>query len=384
MSDVLPAQAVQAHRAALARALLGAPLPPGADAACAALAAREGVLPLLEATLRRSVEWPALPASLRTTLQEGARRAVALDLYRRHELARVAAALAAAGVRVLVLKGNALGLWLYPQAHLRPTRDIDLLFASRAEADRAVDLLAPLGYVAEPDPGMLFFERKCQLRVAGGNRCELDLHSKLLNAPLFAETLPFDELWAASQPLPGLPAQVRALGAVHALLHACLNRVLDIQTGEPERLKLPYDVHLLAGRLDEAAWRQLQALACQRRIAGACVRVFGEARCLYATAFPPDVLAALEAAAAVEPLDWSRLGDWRYMQWRNLLAVPGLGGRLRWLYERVFPTRSRMRGRYGDGSWLQLMGWRLRRGMRLLGNRGISPPGSGTSKEDTT
>jgi len=384
MSDARPAQAVQAQRAALARALLGAPLPAGADAVWAALAAREGVLPLLEATLRGAAEWPALPEALRTTLQEGARRAVALELYRRHELARVAAVLAGGGLRVLVLKGNALGLWLYPQSHLRPTRDIDLLFASRAEADRAVDLLAPLGYVAEPDPGTLFFERKCQLRVAGGNRCELDLHSKLLNAPLFADTLPFDELWAASQPLPGLPVQVRALGAVHALLHACLNRVLDIQTGEPERLKLPYDVHLLAARLDGAAWHQLQVLACQRRIAGACVRVFGETRQLFATEFPPSVLTALDAAAAGEPLDWSRLGDWRYMQWRNLLAVPGLGGRLRWLYERVFPTRSRMQGRYGEGSWLQLMGWRLRRGMRLLGNRGIARSGSATSKEDTT
>lgn len=383
MSDAQPAQTLQAPRAALARALRGAPLPADADAAWAALAAREGVLPLLEAALRRSAEWPALPESLRTTLQEGARRAVALELYRRHELARVAAALAEAGLRVLVLKGNALGLWLYPQPHLRPTRDIDLLFASRAEADRAVELLAPLGYVAEPDPGTLFFERKCQLRVAGGNRCELDLHCKLLNAPLFADTLPFDELWAASQPLPALPAQLRALGAVHALLHACLNRVLDIQTGEPERLKLPYDVHLLAGRLDEAAWHRLQALACQRRIAGACMRVFGETRRLFATEFPPSVLAALDAAAASEPLDWARLDDWRYMQWRNLLAVPGLGGRLRWLYERVFPTRSRMQGRYGEGNWWQLMGRRLRRGIRLLGNRGIGLPGSRTSKEDS-
>lgn len=369
MSAAVPVQARRAPRAALARALLGDPLPMEADDDWAALASQEGVLPLLEARLRPSAEWPSLPAALRKALQEGARQAVALDLYRRHELARVAAVLADADLRALVLKGNALGLWLYPQSHLRPTRDIDLLFASRTEADRAVGLLARLGYVAEPDPGKLFFERKCQLRVAGGNRCELDLHSKLLNAPLFADALPFDELWAASQPLPGLPAQLRALGAVHALLHACLNRVMDIQIGEPERLKLLYDVHLLADRLDEITWHQLQALACQRRIAGACARVFGEARRLFATEFPSSVLAALDAAAASEPLDWARLDDWRYMQWRNLLAVPGLGGRLRWLYERVFTTRSRMQGRYGEGNWWQLMGRRLRRGLFHMRNR---------------
>jgi hypothetical protein len=348
-----------------------------------ALAAREGVLPMLETRLQQASDGCALPQALREGVQAGVRQAKALELYRRHELARIAAVLANARLRVLLLKGNALCLWLYPQPHLRPTRDIDLLFASREELAHAVQLLAPLGYVAEPDPGRLFFERKCQLRVDGHIRCELDLHWKLLNSPLFADSLPFDELWSASQALPGLPVQMRALAPVHALLHACLNRVLDIPTGEPERLKLLFDVHLLAGRLTASDWAQLQALACQRQIAGGCLHVFGEAQAMLGTVFPATLLSVLSAAASREPLDWTRLRDWRYMQWRSVLAVPARL-RMRWLYERLFPTGSRMRGRYGPGSWGQLMIRRLRRGLTLLCKRSADVPAKAGSDGETT
>lgn len=370
MIAAAPSLPIKHARRALAQALLGAPLPLAlADADGLALARREGVLPLLEAALRASPQWPELPQAFRYGLQAEVRQAIGLDLFRRHELARVAAALAAGGLRVLLLKGNALGLWLYPQPHLRVTRDIDLLFASRAEADRAVDLLSPLGYEAEPDPGRLFFERKSTLRVDGRSRCELDLHCRPLNAPLFAEALPFQRLWSQAQPLPGLPDGIRGLSPVHAVLHACLNRVLDIQTGEPQRLKLLFDVHLLAARLEAGHWIELVGQARARGIAGGCLRVFDETSALFDTRFPDDVLEDLRRAAASEALDWTRLTDWRYMQWRNFLAVPGWRARLRWLWERLFPTRSRLlgrRNRYGEGHWMLLLLRRLRYGIRRL------------------
>lgn len=354
-------------RTQLAQALLGAPLPLAlADADGLALARREGVLPLLEAALRASPQWPELPQAFRHGLQAEVRQAIGLDLFRRHELSRVAAALAAGGLRVLLLKGNALGLWLYPQPHLRVTRDIDLLFASRAEADRAVDLLSPLGYVAEPDPGRLFFERKSKLLVDGSSRGELDLHCKLLNAPLFAEVFAFDALWTPAMALPGLPPAVRALAPVQALLHACLNRALDIQTGEPERLKLAWDVHLLASRLAPHEWEQLLAVAREKRIAGACMRMFDETRTLFATPFPPPVLSGLQAAMASEPLDWARLQDWAYMQWQNYCALPTRGLRLRWLQERLFPPMSRLNALYGEGARLRLQSRRLGRAFARL------------------
>ncbi|MCR6496054.1 nucleotidyltransferase family protein [Thermomonas sp. S9] len=371
MIAAAPSLPIKHARRALAQALLGAPLPLAlADADGLALARREGVLPLLEAALRASPQWPELPQAFRYGLQAEVRQAIGLDLFRRHELARAAAALAAGGLRVLLLKGNALGLWLYPQPHLRVTRDIDLLFASRAEADRAVDLLSPLGYEAEPDPGRLFFERKSTLRVDGRSRCELDLHCRLLNAPLFAEAFPFQRLWSQAQPLPGLPDGIRGLSPVHAVLHACLNRVLDIQTGEPQRLKLLFDVHLLAARLEAGHWIELVGQARARGIAGGCLRVFDETSALFCTRFPDDVLEDLRRAAASEALDWTRLTDWRYMQWRNFLAVPGWRARLRWLSRRLLPTHAQLVALYGAEGYARLLMMRCRRFLgHMISNR---------------
>ena len=51
------------------------------------------------------------------------------SLWLRAETTRLLAALHAAGLRVLVLKGVALASWLYPAAHLRDCGDLDLLLA---------------------------------------------------------------------------------------------------------------------------------------------------------------------------------------------------------------------------------------------------------------
>ena len=332
-------------------------------------ARREGVVPLLEDRLRHAVAGDALPAGFREALTVAAREALMLDMYRSHELRRVGGVLADANLRVLVLKGNALGLWLYARSQLRVTRDIDLLFASREDVERAVALLARHGYQPEPDPGKFFFERKCKLLVDGASRGELDLHCKLLNTPIFGDVISFDELWQDAMPLPGLPRCVQGLSPVHALVHACLNRALDLAAGEPDPLKLHYDVHLLAARLDAEAWLRFSVLVRERHICGACVRMFSETTQAFGTRFPEPLLAQLRACSLDEPLDWQRLQDWRYMQWRSFLALPHWGDRLHWLYERMFPTPSRVQGRYGDGRRLPLLLRRFRRGLELLFKR---------------
>ncbi len=62
------------------------------------------------------------------------------------ELREVLAALAGAGLPVLLLKGAALAYTLYPEPHLRERCDTDLLLPSRDEAERAWRVLQTLGY----------------------------------------------------------------------------------------------------------------------------------------------------------------------------------------------------------------------------------------------
>ena len=96
-------------------------------------AAFEDALPWLEWRLRDAV----LPPEQRASLSRAARTAAAQSLFREAELRRVATVLERHGIRALLLKGNALGQWLYPEPYLRVSGDIDLLLASRAAASRA-------------------------------------------------------------------------------------------------------------------------------------------------------------------------------------------------------------------------------------------------------
>ena len=358
------------ERAAIAMSLRDGMLPAATSTMPAerllAVAAEEGVLPLLEWRLRGQ----SLPEALREGLSRGAREAAVQCLYREMELRKVERVLNRDGINALLLKGNALGIWLYQEPYLRVNSDIDLLFESRQSAELAVAAFSELGYMLSFTPAVNNYEMTCRLVVDGSSRCELDLHCRLVNSAAYADVLSFEELWHAATPLPALAGGLKALSPVHALMHACMNRALDMQNGLPDRLKLLYDIHLLLGRMDDQAWDALIELARAKNMAGVCLRSIDDTIAVFATTAPSAAIQALCAAADSEPLDRHRLDDWRYMQWQNLKALPGPAARLRWLWQRLFPTLSHLRELHGEGSWLQLMGRRARRGLLRLWNRG--------------
>lgn len=329
----------------------------------------QGVLPLLESRLRRDTNaWEQLPEAIRTRLTNGVRHAVAYELYRRSELRRLDRLFARHELRVVLLKGDALAQWLYPERHLRLSDDIDLLLSSREQAQSAATACSELGYQMEYMPSETNHEMTARLVVDGISRSELDLHSRLLNSPGYADIFSFDELWVASMPLPTIGDGMRALSPPHALAHACLNRALDMQIGAPDRLKLLYDIHLLIERMDAPAWREFVAMAESKRICGICLRSIGDTIAAFDSAAPAGELQALRDTAGHEPLDWRRLHDWRYMQLQNFKALPGSVAKIRWLWQRLFMSTGALRAQYGDGSWLRLMGRRIWRGIvRLRG-----------------
>ncbi len=332
-----------------------------------ATARDEGLLPLLEWTLRASPGWHLLPGQFQEALKSGAREAAAESLFRESELRRVGRILQTRGIRVLVLKGNALGQWLYHKPYLRVTRDIDLLVESRGSAEKAASACAELGYRLEFSPGASNYEMTCRLMVAGINRSEVDLHSRLINAAAYAGIFSFEDLWHASITLPTMEDTLKGLCPRHALAHACLNRALDMQIGEPDPLKLRYDIHLLMSGMDADEWTRFLAMASEKRIGGICLRTIGDTVATFATPLPDGVLGALMRAAENEPIDWRRLHDWRYMQWQNLRSLPSAHAKVAWLWGRIFPTMSHLRSLHGEGRWIKLMYRRFMRALQRMG-----------------
>ena len=324
----------------------------------------EGLLPLLDWHLRSRPEYSALPEAFRQQLASRARASAAQSMLDAREVSRVCHALDEAGFQTLLLKGPAFARWLYPQPYLRLSGDVDLLFATRSEADRAASVAEQLGYELAFSPGGMVYEMSCRLFVDGELRSELDLHSRLINQEAYADRLPFDELWATSIVLAGLPASVRGLSPTHSLLHACMHRAHDLSLHRPDRLKWLYDIHLLITGMDAVSWAAFGDAARDKQLCGVCLRSFDDSAAWFASAIPESVLQAMRQAAHAESLDYRHIGDWRYMQWQNFKALPDLRARVRWLSERLMPSRSHMEELHGeDASLLTLMFRRLRRGV---------------------
>ena len=352
--------------AALSTGDIGEDLTDGDVQALLAATAREGVSALLESRLRAGAGWGELPNTLQAELVSRTRIAAVQDMARQQELRRVAETLANAGIKTLLLKGNALGLWLYPQPYLRMVSDIDLLFASEAELERGLHVLSTLGYSSKSRARPYQFERTTTRNIPGIGRCELDLHSRLLNAPVFADVLPFAALWAQSVQLPSLPEGVRVLGHAHALLHASLNRALDMQFGVPDTLRLLYDAHLLALQMPEDGWQHLLEDAVSRGLCGVVHAMLKTATAVLLTPVPAGVLDALQVQTSKEAIDASRLSNWRYMQRMNLRALPSMQARLRWLWLRLLPDRESLGKLHGDGPLLMLLMRRIAKGLVRL------------------
>ncbi|MCB1567512.1 MAG: hypothetical protein KDI69_01660, partial [Xanthomonadales bacterium] len=203
--------------------------------------------------------------------------------------------------------------------------------------------------------------------VDGACRSELDLHCRLLNAMAYADTFAFEELWDRSCPIEGIDGHLRRLSRSHAFVHACMNRALDLQNRIPDRLKLLWDVHLMAAGMDAEGWSNLVSTAHAKRLCGVCLRTMVDAEATFGTLVPSSVLDTLERQADAEPVDYRRLGDWRYMQWQNLRALPGWSARVRWMWQRLFPPRGQLEELHGPGRWSVLMLRRLRSGLSRLG-----------------
>jgi len=355
-------------RHALARILAGQPVDLADQAgpnieAFLASAHQEGVLALIGQQLTRSGN---VPAALQAAVATGERGLAASALLREAECRRVLAALPPA-VPVLILKGSALAYWLYPQPFLRECSDIDVLLPTRMDAEVAADLLRPLGYAMHHQPDDLAHELLCRRELPGGMRVDLDIHWRLANAPVFANIFSFDELHAASIPLPRLGPKARGLAPVHAFVHAALHRAINVYTGIGDRLKWLYDLHLLALRFDTSAWHDLLDLCRQRGISGVCAEGIQAAASQFGDVAPQSVVEQLDESRRHDRLDARRMGEWRYMQWRNLAALPSWNTRRRWLWQSLSPPTGYLQELYGpDQGRMRLLLERSRRMLRRL------------------
>lgn len=198
-------------------------------------------------------------------------------------LADIAGALLEHGIRVLTLKGVALGAHCYGDTAMRVGQDLDLLVHEH-DVERAVAVLAARGFVRDPRPYALIREDHLVRHEDG---LVVDLHWHITGAQ-FPLEMDFDALWHTRQQ--GLAADLPE--DAWLLLMSVVYLVKDY----PEmRLVYLADFLRLAESASSSAWERLDRLATAtgtRRLLAVTVEIAGRLAVGVpeeaAMRFPPD------------------------------------------------------------------------------------------------
>jgi hypothetical protein len=257
----------------------------------------------------------------------------------------VLAALAEAGIEVLVLKGALLARTVYPAGTARDRTDTDVLVRVR-DWPRVVAVLEARGYrrVIPVGGAVALDEEAWTIKLPDGGHHDIDVHHGLISHPALRGVLGFDELWATGRAVPGLADGVRGPSPVHALLHAALH-YHGHQRGQFRPLLWFLDVALLWEAMGGDEREAVVALAVDRGVAAILDATLAEAARLYVSGVPSAVHQRLSDAgrhewrAFLATEDHSRLAEFLFV----LRAEDGWSGRLRYLHELAFPPAAYMR-----------------------------------------
>jgi hypothetical protein len=290
---------------------------------------------------------------LSACLRRDERTEIIRELRRRARGRHVIELMSRAGIPVLVLKGMALGYWLYPSAVQRPATDIDLLVADVAIAKLAAKVLADHGYRVAGGG----FEKATgfEIGLVNGGRGDyaIDLHWRLVNHAKLAGRVGFQALMDASRPLPELHTDARGLGRVHALLHALLHRIANAPHGNENRLIWLYDIHLLTIGMSVRDWEQFLDLCKSQGMGTPCLDGLKATRDRFKATIPAPVELTLARWASAENWDLETLKTQGGMDRAHLAGLPW-GQKLVWLRRKLIPAPSFMRHRYETNGRLSL------------------------------
>lgn len=267
-------------------------------------------------------------------------------------LGRILPALAARGCRALLLKGVALGSWLYPAPELRLSSDIDLLI----DANRRLDAHAALTEVGLQSDGYSHHDHasnQATYHDPESNR-QIDLHWALSVVPELACRFDFAALDADAIDLPQL-AGARALGRVDALMHSVVHYYAHQPVVDRPVIWL-HDMALLARGLDAQGWAELDRKARKAQLAGLHAAALREAAQWFPLDLPAELLRQWTALGGDECTSHLLNADVRPLRrlLHSLACVTSMRARIAYLRARLFPAAAWMRGRYAATSGLKL------------------------------
>lgn len=282
------------------------------------------------------------------------------------QLREISAAFAGEGLDWIALKGAAAMATLYAGPGERRVSDLDLLIRQE-DTERASGVMRALGY-GQPSAFPSAEEARARSRqshLAPFHRqasLPVELHLGILHGRGRPESA-HAEIWSAPPrwvTLRDLP--LRVLSRTHFLLHAASHYSFHYHCG-PSYLAWLVDLRLGAAEA-ELDWELFWTTADRWGLPSDIQPVLATVRDLLGTQVGglKDTVRGWSAAEVIagagQPTTASR--GWAAHRLRLLSDVPGLAGRLRFLFRCVFPEASYLRERYGLPAGAPVAGSRCR------------------------
>lgn len=294
-----------------------------------------------------------VPADVRHTLSEAARRTAARMLRARVQVTELASAFADASIPVIALKGAHLAQVVYPDLTLRDMEDIDLL-VPREHLQRATDIALMLGY-APIRPFTVEQEVAAKLHIvplARPGSLNIEIHWTI-TPPNEVYSIDPADLWTHAVPIEFDTCRMLGLSAEHLLLHLCVHASYHhgFEFGIRSLVDIAATIRCFGQELDWAILeRQCRTWHWQRGVGVS----FSLARDVLGAAVPSRVLDSLAAdtdGAAIDRdvVDVARaqiLGEpHTYAEshyFAQLRTLPGFWPKTKQAWDRVFLPRSEM------------------------------------------
>jgi len=271
-------------------------------------------------------------------------------------LEAVLAALNAAEIPVIVLKGAALAHTVYRNPAVRPMCDVDLLVQEQ-DVPTALDCCKALKYETcdrEAHAGdTLTYENEIMLRKPETVNAVLELHWSLFDSPYYQAQLPMEWFWETAQSVTIEGITTRILGTEAQILHLCGHLALHHGHGTQLSWHWLYDIAALVmhpgTQLD---WTILLQKAQAFDLVLSLRRVLKEVDTVWS---PPILSAHLTELNSVEPsAQEARIFSWLTAEQRpvlqrfiaDLASTPGWRARLAYAWHNVFPMPHYMQQRY--------------------------------------
>ncbi|MFC1688475.1 nucleotidyltransferase family protein [Pseudomonadota bacterium] len=312
-----------------------------------------GVQALLFHCVHESDAWKDWPQDVRQVLERASKAGVAQEMLRTHHLSRILKEFDRAGVRCLLMKGEALALSHYSTPGTRTRCDSDLfIHLGDIEAARQALLDADLNIVSQVYKSHQFTVSRTG-DVSGA--VQFDVHWRISNHPLFARVISFEDAFDNSLAVPGME-NARMLNAVDALLLACMHRMGN-ERHDRNRLIWINDIHELTTSMDANELMEFASKAVRLGVQAACLDGLSRSvKCLL-TAVPDSVIEVLKTpelprsrSVRIARSSLGLLID----DWRNLVDRRSRLGLLR---ELVWPSSSYLLQKYHKNSklWLPVL-----------------------------